>query len=183
MMSVPLEQIVFAAGALLCATVASVYDVRERRIPNRLTGPCVAVGLLLHFALSGWSGLASSLLAALAGGGVFLVFFLVGGMGAGDVKLMAAIGSLTGLAPLQLVILATVIAGGIFALVLAGYHGRLRRTFGNVLALVVHHGRQGLAPHPDLNLGNQDALRLPFALPIAAGCMVALGTLAWGPTR
>jgi prepilin peptidase CpaA len=180
MMTAPAEHLLFAALALGCAAVASFYDVRERRIPNRLTGSCLLAGLLLHLGLGGWHGLGSAAIASIAAGGLFLVFFLAGGMGAGDVKLMAAIGAIAGLAPLQLLILATVLAGGLFALGLAGYHGRLRQTLVNVAALLVHHGREGIRPHPEMNLTNERTLRLPFALPIAAGCLVTFCTLAWG---
>ena len=178
MMSASAEPLLFAGLALLCAVVASIYDVRERRIPNRLTGSCLLAGLLLHLAVGGWLALGSAALAAVAAGGLFLVFFIAGGMGAGDVKLMAAVGAIAGLAPLELLMLATVLAGALFALALAGYHGRLRQTLSNVVALLVHHGRRGLRPHPEMNLSNKQTLRLPFALPIAAGCLVSLLTLA-----
>ena len=179
-MAASAEHLLFAGIALLCAAIASVYDLRERRIPNRLTGSFLAAGLLLHFALGGWGGLRSAALAALTAGGLFLVFFIAGGMGAGDVKLMAAVGAITGLAPLQLVMLATVGAGAVFALALAGYHGQLRQTLRNVVELLLHHGRRGLRPHPEMNLANPKGLRLPFALPIAAGCLITLCTIAWG---
>ena len=122
----------------------------------------------------------SSLLAALIAGSCFFLIFLAGGMGAGDVKLMAAVGSIVALPALELVMLATVFAGAVFALGLAAYHGRLRTTAANVGALVAHHSRRGLAPHPELNLSNQSSLRLPFALPIAAGCAVLLVSLLIG---
>jgi prepilin peptidase CpaA len=180
MMPARKEDLLFAGLALGCAVVASVYDMRERRIPNRLTGSCLLAGLLLHLAVGGWSGLGSASLASLTAGGLFLIFFIAGGMGAGDVKLMAAMAAITGLAPLQLFLLATVLAGGVFALALAGYHGRLRQTFVNVAALLLHHGSQGLKPHPEMNLANERTLRLPFALPITAGCLVTLCILASG---
>ncbi|HEY0784401.1 MAG TPA: A24 family peptidase [Acidobacteriaceae bacterium] len=180
MMAAPAQQVLFTGLALLCAGVASIYDLRERRIPNRLTGPVLLAGLLLHGVLGGWPGCGSSALAALGGGIVFLVFFLAGGMGAGDVKLMAAVGSLAGLASLEMVLLMTVLAGGVFAVVLATYKGQLRQTLRNTGDLIVHHGQRGFAPHPLLNLGNAETLRLPFALPIAAGCLISFCTLAWG---
>jgi prepilin peptidase CpaA len=49
----------------------------------------------------------------------------------------------------------------------------------NTAVVLAHHGRWGLKPHPELNLDNPRTLRLPFALPIAAGCLVTLCTLAW----
>jgi len=59
------------------------------------------------------------------------------------------------------------------------YHGRLRETLGNVVAVLQHHGRHGLKPHPDLTLSNARTLRLPFALPIAAGWLYTLCSVAW----
>jgi len=180
MIAATTQHLLFAVLALVCAAIASVYDVRERRIPNRLTGICLLTGLMLHLLISGWQGLGSALLAALTAGGLFLVFFLAGGMGAGDVKLMAAVGAIEGLPTLQIMILTTVLAGALLALALAGYHGRLKQTIANTAAILSHHGRHGLAPHPEMNLANQQTLRLPFAVPIAAGCLVTLCTLVWG---
>lgn len=180
MIAATTQHLLFAALALGCAAIASVYDVRERRIPNRLTGVCLLTGLMLHLLMSGWQGLGSAALAALTAGGLFLVFFVVGGMGAGDVKLMAAIGAIEGFPTLQLTILTTVLAGALLALALAAYHGRMRQTMANTAAILSHHGRHGLQPHPEMNLANRQALRLPFALPIAAGCLVTLCALVCG---
>jgi prepilin peptidase CpaA len=171
------QQLIFIGGALLCAGIGSVHDVRERRIPNRLTGPAILLGLALHAVAGGWHGLGDSALAGLIAGGIFFVFFFAGGMGAGDVKLMAAVGCFAGLTPLPSVVIATAIAGAGFALAVSIYNGRLRETLRNVGELLLHHGRRGLAPHPDLNLTNARTLRLPFALPIAAGCLFTLCAL------
>jgi prepilin peptidase CpaA len=173
------QQLMFTGGSLLCASIGSVHDVRERRIPNFVTGPAILAGLMLHTISGGWSGLGDSTLAGFIAGGIFLIFFLAGGMGAGDVKLMAAVGCFAGLSSLRMVVIATVIAGAVFALAVGIYNGRLRETLRNVIALLQHHGQQGLKPHPDLNLTNARTLRLPFALPIAAGCLFTLCMLAW----
>jgi prepilin peptidase CpaA len=173
------QQLMFTGGSLLCAGIACVPDVRERRIPNRVTGPAIAAGLVLHLVVGGWRGLGDSALAGLIAGGILLVFFLAGGMGAGDVKLMAAVGCIAGTSPLGLVAISTAIAGGIFALAVSMHRGRLREMLRNAGAVLAHHGRWGLKPHPELNLANPRALRLPFALPIAAGCLVTFCTLAW----
>ena len=173
------QQLMFAGGSLTCAAIGSVHDVRERRIPNLVTGPAILAALALHAVSGGWAGLAGSALAGLIAGGIFLVFFLAGGMGAGDVKLMTAVACFVGLTSLQTVMLSTVAAGGVFALVVGVRNGRLREMLRNVGALLQHHGQRGLTPHPDLNLTNSHTLRLPFALPIAAGCLFTLCTLAW----
>jgi prepilin peptidase CpaA len=173
------QELMFTGCSLVCAGIGSVHDVRERRIPNFVTAPAVGIGLTLHWMAGGWVGLGGSALAGAIAGGLFLVLYLAGGMGAGDVKLMAAVGCLVGLAPLQLVMVWTAIAGGLFGLALAVYSGRLRETLRNVVELLQHHQSRGLRPHSELNVANAGALRIPFALPIAAGCLVAICTLAW----
>lgn len=170
MNALPLS-LMFAAGSLICAGLGAVHDVRERKIPNRITLPAMIAALLLHTILGGWSGLASSILAGIIAGVIFLIFFLAGGMGGGDVKLMIAVGCFAGLPLLRMVIIATVLAGAVFAIAVGIYSGRMRETLRNVTALVVHHSERGLTPHPDLNLSNAATLRLPFALPIATGCL------------
>jgi prepilin peptidase CpaA len=129
--------------------------------------------------VNGWHGLGDSALAGLIAGGVFLVFCIVGGLGAGDVKLMAAVGCIAGLAPLPLVLIAVAVAGAAFAIAVSIHHGRLRETLRNVGALLLHHGHNAFTPHPDLNLKNERTLRLPFALPVAAGCLFTVCALMW----
>jgi prepilin peptidase CpaA len=158
--------------ASLCASTGAISDARSRRIPNLLTGSAIVFGLLLHLEMGGWRQMGMAALAGLAGGVVFFIFFVVGGMGAGDVKLMAAISVIAGFGHLEELFLAIAFTGGIFALVLAIARGRLKATLVNVASLMKHHARSGVLPHPDLNLGNPQSLRLPYALPIAAGCWI-----------
>jgi prepilin peptidase CpaA len=171
------QQLISTGCALLCAVICSIHDLRERRIPNSVTGPAILAGLLLHSFTGHWSGFGHSALAGLIAGGVALVFFVAGGMGAGDVKLMIAVGCIAGLSSMQVLLVSIAIAGAVFGIAVSVYFGRLRETLSNVFALLSHFGRQGLKPHPDLNLDNPGTLRLPFALPIAAGCLVTFCSL------
>jgi Flp pilus assembly protein protease CpaA len=82
--------------AAAVAVIAAVTDVRERRIPNRLTYPAMVAGLVLQTAVYGWHGLLLGLFGALLFGGCFLLFHLVRAMGAGDVKLAVALGCIIG---------------------------------------------------------------------------------------
>jgi prepilin peptidase CpaA len=172
-------QLVSIGSAFACAVIGSIHDIRERRIPNWLTGPAILAGLLFHFSAGGWRGLADSALSGLLAAGVSLLFYVAGGLGAGDVKLLTAVGCIAGLSPLPSTLVATAFAGSFFGLTYSFYAGRLRETMANVQALLVHHQRHGIKPHPKLNLGNPATLRLPFALPIAAGCLFALGRAIW----
>jgi prepilin peptidase CpaA len=168
------QEFVYPAAASLCAFIGSVFDVKSRRVPNLLTGPAVLFGLLLHFSLGGWGEMGVSAMAGLICGAVFLVFYLAGGMGAGDVKLITAVGCLCGLHNIACLLALTGIAGGVMAVGLAVSRGRLKETLGNVVALVSHHRSEGLTPHPEINVMNVTTLRLPYALAIMAGCAMTL---------
>jgi prepilin peptidase CpaA len=167
-------ELVYPAGASLCAVVGSVFDVKSRRVPNFVTGTGFLLGLSLHLALGGWTQLLTSFAGGLICGLVFLMFYLAGGMGAGDVKLIAATGAIAGFSQIAYLLVLTAIAGGILAVGLALIRGRLRETVMNVAVLATHHSHEGLRPHPDLNVTNVQTLRLPYALAIAAGSLLTL---------
>ena len=164
------QELVYPAAASACAFIGSVFDVKSRRVPNLLTGPAVLFGLLLHLSLGGWHDLLNAASAGLICGVVFLIFYLAGGMGAGDVKLITAVGCLCGLHYIAFILALTGIAGGIMAVGLALFRGRLKETILNVVALISHHRTEGLTPHPEINVLNASTLRLPYALAITAGC-------------
>jgi prepilin peptidase CpaA len=168
------SQLTYPATATAAALVGSVFDVKSRRIPNFITFPSILLGLAMHLALGGWKQLLNSLAAGLICGIVFLVFYIAGGMGAGDVKLMAAVGCIAGLSHVPYLLVLTALSGGVMALVLALSRGRLQQTIMNVGAIASHHSQEGLQPHPDLNLSNVTTLRLPYALAIASGCLLTL---------
>jgi prepilin peptidase CpaA len=161
-----------ALVAFACATVGALCDIASRRVPNLLTLPAILCGLLLHLLLAGARDLLFSLAAGALCGSLFFVLYLAGGMGAGDVKLMAAMGCLSGLPQVPMLLLATALAGGVMALALALRHGRLLHTLGGMRQIVAHHGTHGLVPHPELHLGNSRTLRLPYAVAIAFGSLV-----------
>ncbi len=171
------NQVIFAACALLCALAGAVFDLRSRRIPNRFTLPAMLFGLLLHGTVGGWRQLATAAAGGLVCGFIFLLFYLAGGMGGGDVKLIMAVGCASGLSLVGPELLWTSLAGGVMAVGFALYRRRFKQTMRNVGALALHHGTHGLAPHEDLNLGNAQALRMPYALAIAAGSGLSFGLL------
>ena len=156
--------------------LASAFDVRQRRIPNRLLAASLLIALALHLA----SGTPSALLTTyLAGFGVgllmFLPLYLLGGMAAGDVKLMATVGAFTGPAMALQIALAAFCAGGLMALVLIVASGRLRDTGANLMALLRPlflrlGGIPAVAePLPTPSVGN-----MPYAVAIAGGAFFTL---------
>ena len=105
---------------------------------------------------------------------IFFVFYLAGGMGAGDVKLITAAGCLGGFSGIGNLLLWTALAGGVMAIGVALYRRKLMETCHNIYALAVHHRNVGLTPHRQFNVGNKRMLRLPYALAIAAGSALSL---------
>lgn len=158
--------------AAFCASLGATFDLRTHRIPNALTASSLICGLLFHGATAGWSAMAMASVAGLIGGSIFFIVFAVGGMGAGDIKLMAAVSCIAGFGSLTELFCSTALMGGLFALTLAICHGRLRSTLVNVGAIIEHHAIAGLQPHPELHLHNSQTLRLPYGLAIAAGCWI-----------
>jgi prepilin peptidase CpaA len=162
------------AGALIVAGLGGVADVLTRRIPNLLTYPVMLVAIVGRSALYGWHGLGSALAGGFIGGGAFLIFYLLHAMGAGDVKLIAAIGCLVGPSAAIEIVLASAIAGGIFAVIYALWQGRLRAVLVNLLDLIKFHAVAGAEMHPSLNLSNPQAARLPYGIAIAAGVLYSV---------
>jgi len=162
-----------AFDALAVAVAAAVIDVREGRIPNWLTYPAVLLGSLLRWCFFSWRGLGSAIAGCLLAGGVVLLFYAVRAMGAGDVKLLAAIGSLIGPRDAVVVLLATAIAGGLMALVWVAVLRRFSATLRNLGSVLWFHSSSGWKTHPELNLDNPSALRMPYGLAIATGTLYA----------
>ena len=95
-------------------------------------------------------------------------------MGAGDVKLITAVGCFVGPGVALEIVLASAIAGGIFAIIFALWQGRLRAVLVNVVDLVKFHAVAGAEVHPSLNLSNPQAARLPYGVAIAAGVLYSV---------
>jgi prepilin peptidase CpaA len=165
--------------ALALAITAAVLDFRQRRIPNWLTYPGIVLGVVLRWVLFGWKGLGSAVAGCLFVGGIMFLFYAVRAMGAGDVKLVAAIGSLVGPKHAGVVLLATAICGGVLAIVYAVYRRRVGTTLRNVGSVLKFHAWAGLQVHPELNLDNPMALRMPYGLAIAAGTLYAFLAMWW----
>jgi prepilin peptidase CpaA len=171
---------VIPALASAVALSAAITDVRERRIPNRLTYSGMIAGLALQIVLHGWRGLLLGLGGGLLFGGVFLLFHLVRAMGAGDVKLAAALGCILGPAGSWQVMFFTAIAGGMLAIVMMAMTGRIKQTLSNTWRIAAFHAMHGVRSHPFINLDNPTAVRMPYGLAFAAGTLYwAVFTHLW----
>src|SRR5580765_109479 len=102
----------------LTAVVGCLHDLRNRRIPNYLTFGSAALAIVYAAATGGWAGLGVALAGWAVGIVLFIPFFLLRGMGGGDVKLLAALGAWVGPASLLSITFYTAIVGGVMALVI-----------------------------------------------------------------
>jgi prepilin peptidase CpaA len=96
--------------------IATVIDVRKRRIPNWLTVIMSISGLINSFTVKGWSGLGEHTLAMLTGLILFFIFYLMGVFGAGDAKLMADLGAVMGFPFIFIASAVIILIGGIISL-------------------------------------------------------------------
>jgi prepilin peptidase CpaA len=158
---------------LLLISIAAVNDIATRRIPNRLLLAGLACALLLHlFSAAPGRSLFAAFEGMLTGFLIFLPFYLLRGMAAGDVKLMAVIGAFTGPGVAFEIALLTWCVGGLMALVTILLRGRLRLALDNLRCMLfgVLPGGVGLAASAPQN----SAGSMPYGLAIAAGTVVAL---------
>jgi prepilin peptidase CpaA len=146
-------------------------DLRERRIPNTVTLSGLLAGLLIGVFLEGGIPLQ-----ALSGAALALVMgfsiYAFGGMGAGDAKLLMAVGAFVGPGGLFSVLIYAALAGGILALVNSVRRGRILGLLvntKNVIAYLLTGGRTGYR----MDLENPDAQSLPYGPAIAAGALLA----------
>jgi prepilin peptidase CpaA len=168
----------------LLVLTAAVFDLRSNRIPNWLTLSGLLLALALNVFLFELPGLWYSLKGLGLAFGIYFVLYLLRGMGAGDVKLMAAIGAAAGPWNWLGILFLTAILGGIAALALAFAKQRVHKTLWN-MALMLQSLRYGHAPYrdnPELDVQNEQALRLPHAVIIAVGTLAFIGSaLIWAP--
>jgi prepilin peptidase CpaA len=101
---------------VIILAIAAVTDLRSHRIPNWLTYPAVVLGIGLHAASGGIGGCVFGLQGLFLGMGLLIVFYVLGGMGAGDVKLLGAVGSFLGPHGVFMAFLSTALVGGVLSL-------------------------------------------------------------------
>ena len=151
--------------------LAGWVDFRTRKIPNWLTVPAVVLGLALRTAVSGWSGAKASL----EGAGLALVLLLplvlMRALGAGDWKLMGAVGAFLGPVLFLFVLLGSVLVSGLMAIVEMMRTRRVKETFRNLGVLVQGFFSFGLRANPEISLDNPALLKLPFGVAVAISAL------------
>lgn len=99
-------------------SIAAVWDLKTQKIPNLLTYPMMFFGLVFHGVSSGMPGLGFSGTGLIVGTGIFLIPYLLGGMGAGDAKLMGGVGAILGSTGVIIAAVISVLIGLVYAIVL-----------------------------------------------------------------
>lgn len=169
-MNIDVLMMAFLVG---CLSVAIVTDLCLNRIPNWLILITVASGVFGHLFYDQFMGAFFSVGGLLIGFLCFIPFYAFGKMGAGDVKLLAAVGAVVGPKVVVIAALMTIIAGGVIALAYITLRGGLPamvRRYASMLALLAVRQPQYLPPEP----GEAAGLRFPYALAIACGTALAV---------
>jgi prepilin peptidase CpaA len=158
----------------LVSLAAMVWDVRTRRLPNVLTLGSAAAGVAFATIESGGSGTAWSIVGWFAGIALFLPLFALGGLGGGDVKLLAAFGAWLGPVGALWTAFAAALFGGVIALGVAVSTGYLGEAFRNLLGAIRFWVVVGPGAVPGMTLEDTRGPRLAYAIPIVIGGFVAL---------
>lgn len=162
----------FAVAVIVIA--ACIPDLRTRRIPNALTFGAAAAGIAFHAATAGWEGVGAALLGWFVGVAMFFPVFVLRGMGAGDLKLLGAVGAWVGAWTVLRVGVFSAVAGGAAGVLLALFSGYLGAAFRNLRFVLTSWYVGGIRPVHEVTLDGNRGPRLAYAIPIAIGTMVTL---------
>ena len=167
-----IQMAVFLTTALC---ISSITDLKSQRIPNALTFPVIILAFAYHGVTQGADGLLFALSGLGLGLGVMLLPYLGGYMGAGDVKLMMAVGACLGTNLLFAAFLYSCLAGGVYALiVLAPRRELFRRVVRNVWGAAKVHAALGTVAGVGIRT-ESDAPRLCYGVAISIGTILAMG--------
>jgi prepilin peptidase CpaA len=154
------------------AAIITYYDVRYRRIPNVFVLATLISGLFLNFIFNGTGGVLLSAAGCLLGLGVMLTLHVLGAMGAGDVKLFAAIGAVVGANFVIPTFLVVVLTGGVLGVYTMVRAGSVRQTLMGVLQIFV--GMLPGWPMPRFSVPSDRRHTIPYGVAITFGSLISL---------
>jgi len=168
------EDTIAALSVTVIVSIAVITDVRYKKIPNILTlsGMIIAIGY--HSLVWGFDGLIFSMEGLFLGMALLIAFYFAGGMGAGDVKLMGAIGGFLGPKGVFYAFLFSAIVGGIYAIVILKLRGHLIETlkrYALIIKMFVMTGNFSYVPESRENIRN---IKLCYGVAIALGTMFSI---------
>ena len=173
-------------GVVIGASLAAAaWDVRTRRIPNLLSGPVLLGGLAVGLLVAGWRGLGDAAAGCLLLGIPYVLLFIFAGGGAGDAKMMGALGAWLGFSNGVVALVAVTVSGALLGAAYALAKKKavpvlknLRQIAIGVLILVP--GRVKLAYVQEALPAEQQMLAMPYGLAILVGmCAAVGGKLLW----
>jgi prepilin peptidase CpaA len=175
----PPEKVLIVLLAMLI--IGAICDIRSRKLPNWLTIGGVLLGFVINFGIGPpEGGVVFALQGFGAGFGIYMVLYVLRAMGAGDVKLMAAVGALVGWERWFGIFFMTAIVGGVMAIALVAARGRLKRTLFNVGFILseIKHGRPAYVGKEELDVRSPKAVGLPHGAVIAIATVFYLAVAA-----
>jgi prepilin peptidase CpaA len=159
--------------------VCCVVDVRTRRIPNVISGPAVVVGILLNTLFFGLPGLAGSLAGVAVIVAILLAPFALGGLGGGDVKMMAAVGAFLGPRLAVYGLLVGMILGGVVMIVHLARIGRLAEKVTKLRAMVFSAAVLRSVDPLRMAVDDPVAISLPYSIPLGLGATLVVAATLW----
>lgn len=170
----PIEMLSLYGYLSLVLVVSTVTDIRCRRIPNWATFSTILLALVIHCIHNGLPGLLLSLKGLGLGFALLLLPHLLGGIGAGDVKLLAAVGAVLGPDQTFLVFLFTAIIGGIVALVTMAYRKEFWSTLRNIGTMLYGFCSGAGVAAFQVDRASLKEKGIPYGAVIAAGVLAAV---------
>ncbi len=166
--------------AAVFSLIAGWTDWRSRRIPNWLTVPGLMIGIAANSIISGWAGCKAALLGAGLGLLLLLPFVAIRSLGAGDWKLVGALGGFVGPERLLLVLVGTILVNGMIAVFVIIWKRRVGRTLRNLVSmagsLLSFH-----MPGPEVSLDHAESLKIPFGVGVAVTVVACAVSVLWRP--
>jgi prepilin peptidase CpaA len=152
--------------AVILALCAGIWDARWRKIPNWLTVSGAAAGILTNAILFRWIGVKTSLLGMALGLALLLPFVLVRSLGAGDWKLVGALGACLGPRLLLAVLFGAILVAGLMALGVIIWKGRLKQSLLNIARLLAAV-LSLRTPGAEVSLDNPESTKIPFGVAVS----------------
>ncbi|MBO1265987.1 prepilin peptidase [Proteiniclasticum sp. SCR006] len=171
---------------LILLSLAVYHDLKFRKVPNKITVPMALAGILLSVLHSGLEGLVFSIVGHVFGLLIFIIPYMMGGMGAGDVKLMASIGALMGWRFTMWTALGAALAGGLMVVLYMTYKKELGNTLLKAVGiLLIPLGKRiyektfspkilKMVSYFENKQSRSSAVYIPYAVAIATGSILVL---------
>lgn len=173
--------------AFTLVAITTYTDIKERKIKNKHTVPFALAGIILNATQDFPNGLKMAGLGFVVGFVVFLLPYIMGAMGAGDIKLMAAIGAILGFPVILYVTVATALTGGIIIIVGSiknGRMGQVLKRMGKLILFYLFSVLYKIVNHPKLNalkesnrieMTDEAVDFIPYGVAIAGGVIITVG--------